>query len=749
MIFLKEFGRCTATNEKCPNCGQITNTSFSRLVKDSCGHTKCRLCLLHEEHGCKICQTEHHVQEKDVQEYIEEPSIKNGELNNAQKTSNEEIVLPLELVINKESKSKESNSDSNSATCGSSSLDLSENVTVDNNDETYECITIDDSVTDDDSNKVYIPKIEHYNIALNIENHLRNDSNCDSKNLQSPRAENDTQAKTKINTKIVKKSKNVKYRNRSHIIIVPGTPEKYKCNVCNKIFRNKKGKCYHDACVTGIRPYQCTFCDKSFVKRSHFEYHERVHRGYKPYKCDLCEKAFPQRNKLNRHMLSHNKEKQFVCSECNKRFSKKDDLKNHLNVHNTTVIYKCKSCNKSFRMLTNLKRHMQTHTSERPHRCDQCDKSFKDRSLLIRHKRIHGKERPFSCAHCNKVFLSKSELQRHLTVHSDEKPFSCEYCQTLFRRKDNLNRHIRHHHTEDFNCEVAKTPVVETDQNCTVKSNQQRQKQKSKRTQSKNTGKVTATFVSSRDQINSRLDSMGNITPVIKATSEVSNAVPVINGPINIRRLEDGLSDRTDKKIFTYTEPIPIAEAVVLNCRIEEKLYPQSASSHDYFMRSYLKDKNSKVNSYPNNKLTSQENHNLATAATSKTETLLPGVTADQINSTTNVYKKIITSCEEDKANQNKDNDEKESEKNGESTKNTQDYENLDSTVSFRESNYVSTIKKHTTQQLENCSTENSANSDLDTTKHAILPKSSQNSCEKKQNDIHWRRRIAETLKPF
>lgn len=115
------------------------------------------------------------------------------------------------------------------------------------------------------------------------------------------------QAEEKLDEDTVKKSKNIKCRDRSHITIVPGTPEKYKCNVCNKIFHNKKGKCYHDACVTGVKPYQCTFCDKSFVKRSHFEYHERVHKGYKPHKCNQCEKAFPQRNKLNRHMLSHSK----------------------------------------------------------------------------------------------------------------------------------------------------------------------------------------------------------------------------------------------------------------------------------------------------------------------------------------------------------------------------------------------------------------------------------------------------------
>ncbi|XP_011866828.1 PREDICTED: zinc finger protein 599-like [Vollenhovia emeryi] len=731
MIFLKEFGRCAATSEKCPNCGQLTNTSFSRLVKDSCGHAKCRMCLLYEEHGCKVCQAKRCVQRKDVKDYSGEPRITNGELNDARKSPSEEIVLPLELVINKDSKSKENRSDSSPAKCGSSKA--YENAAFDTNEETYGSAT-NDAAANDDSSKVYIPRIEPYNVALNIENHLRNDNDRDSKNPQKPRVKNDDQAKAGVNEEVVEKSKNVKCRNRSHITIVPGVPEKYKCNVCGKVFRNKKGKCYHDACVTGIRPYQCTLCDKSFVKRSHFEYHERVHRGYKPYKCNLCEKAFPQQNKLNRHMFSHSKEKQFVCPECNKRYSKRDDLKNHLNVHNATAIYKCKSCDKSFRVLTNLKRHMQTHTSERPHRCDQCDKSFKDRSLLIRHKRTHGKDRPFSCAHCNKVFLSKSELRRHLTVHSDEKPFSCEYCQTLFRRKDNLNRHIRHHHTEDLSCEVRKTSVVEADQACSAKSSLQRPRQKSKRPQPKSTGKVAVTFASSRDQINSRLDSMGNITPVIRATSEVSNAVPVINGPINIRRLED----KTDRKIFTYTEPIPVAEAVELNCRIEEKLYPQSASSHNYFVRSYLKDRNSKVNSYSNNKPASQENDNFTTAASSQPG-LPPRATVDRRDLTTDVYKERLVRCEEEKSNQNGDENERNRER--------RNFSDPD-TVSFQESNCVSTIKKHTTQQSEGCSNENSANSNLDTTNHTTLLKDSQNCCEKKQSDMHWRRRIAETLKP-
>jgi len=232
---------------------------------------------------------------------------------------------------------------------------------------------------------------------------------------------------------------------------------------------------------------------------------------------------------------------------------------------------------------------------------------------------------------------------------------------------------------------------------------------------------------------------MGNITPVIKATSEVSNAVPVINGPINIRRLED----KTDRKIFTYTEPIPIAEAVVLNCRIEEKLYPQSASSHNYFVQNYLKDKNSKVNSYPNNKPTPQENHN---STSSQIEALLPRVTVDQRNSTTDVYNKGIIRCEEEKDNHG----ENENEKHSKERRNFNDHEDSDQeSISFQESNCVSTIKKHTIQSEECPNVNSTNNSSLDTTTNHTLPQDSQNYCGKKQNDMHWRRRIAETLKQY
>lgn len=117
-------------------------------------------------------------------------------------------------------------------------------------------------------------------------------------------------------------------------------------------------------------------------------------------------------------------------------------------------------------------------------------------------------------------------------------------------------------------------------------------KQKSKKTKksltigssnSKTLKKDSTDFTNSLNQINSRLDSMGNITPVIRTTGELSNAVPVINGPISIKKFVENTESR--KKTFTYIEPIPLAEAVVINKRIEEKLYQQNTTN--YFFRNY------------------------------------------------------------------------------------------------------------------------------------------------------------------
>lgn len=39
----------------CPQCMKEVNESTNRLIQDTCGHKKCRICLLQDETSCKIC----------------------------------------------------------------------------------------------------------------------------------------------------------------------------------------------------------------------------------------------------------------------------------------------------------------------------------------------------------------------------------------------------------------------------------------------------------------------------------------------------------------------------------------------------------------------------------------------------------------------------------------------------------------------------------------------------------------------
>lgn len=42
----------------CPQCKNVLDSSASRLVQDSCGHKKCRMCLLEDETRCLLCIAE-------------------------------------------------------------------------------------------------------------------------------------------------------------------------------------------------------------------------------------------------------------------------------------------------------------------------------------------------------------------------------------------------------------------------------------------------------------------------------------------------------------------------------------------------------------------------------------------------------------------------------------------------------------------------------------------------------------------
>lgn len=47
---------------RCPQCEKPVSNSTCRLVQDTCGHKKCRICLLKDEESCYQCKPKENVQ---------------------------------------------------------------------------------------------------------------------------------------------------------------------------------------------------------------------------------------------------------------------------------------------------------------------------------------------------------------------------------------------------------------------------------------------------------------------------------------------------------------------------------------------------------------------------------------------------------------------------------------------------------------------------------------------------------------
>ena len=59
----------------------------------------------------------------------------------------------------------------------------------------------------------------------------------------------------------------------------------------------------------------------------------KVHDESRAFKCDVCLKLFSNKRELGLHYRTHTGEKPFACQICDRKFACKSNLSTHLKLH--------------------------------------------------------------------------------------------------------------------------------------------------------------------------------------------------------------------------------------------------------------------------------------------------------------------------------------------------------------------------------------------------------------------------------
>ena len=146
------------------------------------------------------------------------------------------------------------------------------------------------------------------------------------------------------------------------------TQEKlYKCEVCGKDFRQRSTLKNHMILHRVDSNIKCENCGAMFARQQLYDKHAlwcHASTGeYQGFKCDICDKFFKESAGLKRHLVIHSGEKPFTCTVCDKSFNDRSILRRHAFTHTERKPFACSICEKEFIRKASLMAHMASQHS--------------------------------------------------------------------------------------------------------------------------------------------------------------------------------------------------------------------------------------------------------------------------------------------------------------------------------------------------------------------------------------------------
>ncbi|XP_068155333.1 zinc finger protein 28 [Drosophila tropicalis] len=140
--------------------------------------------------------------------------------------------------------------------------------------------------------------------------------------------------------------------------------KKYICSDCPRQFKSQPSLRNHMVGHTaeGL-PHKCDICSKHFLTKSNLKQHRLKHdQNSIRYHCKVCPKTFLRQSSLRLHEKRHSKRERHLCPNCCKSYQDADALGRHLKQEHqpSRERFSCRLCEISVSRRDNMQRHLRS-----------------------------------------------------------------------------------------------------------------------------------------------------------------------------------------------------------------------------------------------------------------------------------------------------------------------------------------------------------------------------------------------------